>query len=221
MSVFKLFGGRLKSVAAPTLIFLSFLLSLVLASLSLASANLGQNPSFELPSKIKIYHPENKTIEIGDLGWAREIGVPKLVHKGRSYGKLFELQLVSNTDVCFQRCEAVIRVRPYITIDLSKLPKLVRKELYKWNFYDRFQNPALGKNLRDYWMELRVNESYEVRVPIYENVSVERTLTCDSLTRVNESFYECSSSRENRSPFLIRCDWVCLLYTSPSPRDRG
>jgi len=166
----------------------TLLVGVLIFSALLALPSISESSELKKIVPEKIYHPKNKTIEI------------------RGFGKrLLEVQLVKNTDVCFQRCEAIIRINTSIPLDLSK----VGKKYYKWSFYDKHRRNVLGSLLEDYWIELRENQSYNVSIPIYETVNVTRNLTCLALEKVENStnLYECYSDK-NISPELVKCDWI-------------
>ena len=74
--------------------------------------------------------------------------------------KVFEAQLVENTDQCLVNCHAIIRLRSSVDLKVPNLPD----ELYDWRF---------SSKLKKYWFEILENETYNYTVPIYGNCSKE------------------------------------------------
>ena len=74
--------------------------------------------------------------------------------------KVFEAQLIENTDQCLVNCHAIIRLRSSVDLQVPDLPD----ELYDWRF---------SSQLKKYWFEILENETYNYTVPIYGNCSKE------------------------------------------------
>ena len=137
------------------------LLFLLLAISSLSFLALSQHP-------VKHYDKETKTITIQDQ-WGN---------------KYVELTLLHNTEVCFQRCEAIFKIKPYVDISIP-----LKTEDYKFSFKNDKGFDALKKELKDYWLEIKENVTYEVTVPDYEkctkyfflNITNATNQTCEDL----------------------------------------
>ena len=92
----------------------------------------------------------------------------KIVKIKSDLENIVDIQLVNNTDTCFQKCYAILRLRFYRNFKIPKgvekvnlVDKSFEKKDFKWKF-------LYGK-LKDYKFQILVNESYNVSVPIYGN----------------------------------------------------